>query len=454
MKAKILCAAYFIVVLGTEVLYREPLYNYSLNFLSNLAKDQNQGTLKMMKTLTYLGQKHFTLPCYTVLLIFAPLNYSLSVLCSIFGAEFLSNFLKAIYANNRPFWDLSIAPIDCSVGFGNPSGHSTMSSSVFLSITHIIVTNYLGKSKQNVNDSSVENLGNQMTISKKFVVVLLYLTALAIIIVVSFTRLYLVVHTFNQVLLGCLIGTGIYLTIFFAFEVQNLKSKEIEKYMNNFKFQAFINTIVILLLIASIIIYSVQINSKLQLQAKLTNLCPGEDATKYLYNDFFFQSLSVSGFSGIALGLWTLIILLKQSGLELDNKVIVRSIDLTDLSNGKSERSDEGGIAVQLAKQVDITKFYKVDLARKKGIMILILAGLILFGYLPYIVQYFVKSEINQIKIIFSVGYPNFVITYLIHSFFIYCSFKYKLSREIATSELVSPTKYHIPSSLEPVVID
>ena len=52
---------------------------------------------------------------------------------------YLVNLLKIIYGNERPFWiERDLIKYNCDGGYGNPSGHSLMSSYIYLSYYYIL----------------------------------------------------------------------------------------------------------------------------------------------------------------------------------------------------------------------------------------------------------------------------------------------------------------------------
>ena len=110
---------------------------------------------------------------------------------------YIGGILKIIYQNERPFFiNSEIKVLNCEGGFGNPSNHSLLSTFFYLSLYEIYV---------NKNEKINEKQKN-----------LIYFLTIIFIFSIVFSRMFLGVHTLNQILFGSLIGFFLY---FFMFKI-------------------------------------------------------------------------------------------------------------------------------------------------------------------------------------------------------------------------------------------
>ena len=113
---------------------------------------------------------------------------------------YIGGVLKLIYQDERPFFvNSEILVLNCEGGFGNPSNHSLLSTFFYLSLYEIYV---------NQNKSF-----NQK--KKKMFLILVILFVCCIV----FSRMFLGVHTLNQILFGSLIGFFLY---YFTFKIYKI----------------------------------------------------------------------------------------------------------------------------------------------------------------------------------------------------------------------------------------
>ena len=110
---------------------------------------------------------------------------------------YIGGILKIFYQNERPFFiNSEIKVLNCEGGFGNPSNHSLLSTFFYLSLYEIYV---------NKNEKINEKQKN-----------LIYFLTIIFIFSIVFSRMFLGVHTLNQILFGSLIGFFLY---FFMFKI-------------------------------------------------------------------------------------------------------------------------------------------------------------------------------------------------------------------------------------------
>ena len=111
------------------------------------------------------------------------------------------NLTKIAYHDPRPYMtDNLINPYGCTNEYGNPSGHALLCSSFF---SLLFLDNFHIKSNK----------------CSKLTYFLWFGLLISTIVTVSFSRLYLGMHTLNQVLYGALLG--IWLAVYFHYCLRN-----------------------------------------------------------------------------------------------------------------------------------------------------------------------------------------------------------------------------------------
>jgi len=73
----------------------------------------------------------------------------------------ISNLLKYLYSDTRPYYNTVIYPKECDFGFGRPSGHSYLSTLILF----IIYYEYLYKKDENYYREIVKPLNNNLQTS-------------------------------------------------------------------------------------------------------------------------------------------------------------------------------------------------------------------------------------------------------------------------------------------------
>ena len=105
-------------------------------------------------------------------------------------------FAKMMYMDTRPSFkstELKNGTFNCVAEFGKPSGHALFSFFLFLRIARILEKRFF--------------MGEKIKIAIGFVINCLIATSIGI------TRFYFGVHSFNQVILGALLGSTIYFLV-------------------------------------------------------------------------------------------------------------------------------------------------------------------------------------------------------------------------------------------------
>ena len=134
IKQNIIIIILSLILFFSEMIYREPLYNLSLDLEEYLQSNSATFIIEFFKIITKVGGEYLmAAPVAIVLCFFSLIQSSFYIAGLIFCLHFHS-LMKIWYGNKRPFWDKEdLYKGICDAGFGNPSGHSL--SSVYLYLT-------------------------------------------------------------------------------------------------------------------------------------------------------------------------------------------------------------------------------------------------------------------------------------------------------------------------------
>ena len=111
------------------------------------------------------------------------------VTCTIYTALGVLSILKSFNHEARPFFVMDLTPTKCWLEYGNPSGHSITSTSLYLTMWDLLCRNY--------------------QVDKKTKIITLAVT-LTVCLAIAFSRIYHGVHTYNQIFAGWGLGVGLY----------------------------------------------------------------------------------------------------------------------------------------------------------------------------------------------------------------------------------------------------
>ena len=280
---------YLILIIIIEIFYRDPLFNKSLEIIPNL--QSNQSVKGFWEVITTLGSEKVLIPFFLIFFNWYSLSKSYLYLTILILSVYFDNVLKIIYSNPRPFWvSLTISKYNCEGGYGNPSGHAFSSSCLYLTIWHL------------TSDNEFFN--------KRYWLRVFYLGIILIFIfLIIFSRLYLGVHSLNQLLYGFLLGLSLYAFFFLALEFQKLDTKSFIELISSYKIlylSLYICMIVILLLVYLL----VKPNSLYQLI--LLIICPDLDKYRLLQHEGFYLGLTIFTLIGAHSGLLLLFILINK----------------------------------------------------------------------------------------------------------------------------------------------
>jgi len=198
-----------------------------------------------------------------------------------------TGFFKLIYKNPRPYFHENWVKVyDCETGFGNPSGHSIVAVSFYLTVAKIIQ--------------------KKIFFTKKIKKVFNFLTVVFILLI-TLSRLALGAHSLNQILFGSFIGAMIYALFFDVFKIDLNLADEIYVIMQQKNFNIFAGVILIILAIGVLIFNFVPILNDLDSKSwgmRINENCPNTPYSKLFDYEAYFMLAGCSSLIGGYLGIY------------------------------------------------------------------------------------------------------------------------------------------------------
>jgi len=207
----------FIIILSLigfifEFFYREPLFNFSLEFEKKWQEKATEETIDTFKFLTKIGGEYLmVVPILIVFCFFTLIKSTVYIIGFLFCLQFHS-MMKIWYGNKRPFWEEnSLYKGLCEGGFGNPSGHSIITTFLYLSLFI-----YYKETKR---------------LKKRYIIlIIILLFCFFWIIMMILSRIILGMHSVNQVIYGSTLGVIVSLFIFIVFKIHRMPVYEYKKF--------------------------------------------------------------------------------------------------------------------------------------------------------------------------------------------------------------------------------
>ena len=218
LKLNIFIIALSLIAFILEFFYRKPLFNYSLDFEKKWQDKASEETISMFRVFATIGGQYLiVLPVLIILCFFTLIKSYVYIMGFLFCVQFHS-MMKIWYGNTRPFWEKeSLYVGECGTGFGNPSGHSI--TTVFLYMNFFI---YFKETKK---------------LNKKyFILSIILIYCLFWILMVLLSRLFLGVHSLNQVIYGSTLAVIFSLFIFVVFKMHRMPIALYKKFFREKKY--------------------------------------------------------------------------------------------------------------------------------------------------------------------------------------------------------------------------
>lgn len=304
--------AYFALIICIEQVYREYLFDESIDFQEDIREDHDKGSAfyDFWKVMSVFGEAKVTFPIFAVIFLFFPLNSSFLTLQSLIYPIYVTNLFKIIYRNGRPYWKSTFLDVVCNSGYGNPSGHSVTSACYYLTLPHIVT---------NFNFFIAQTKGRVLKI-----IIFLLFDILAGLVCLS--RIFLAAHSINQVIYGFTLGLGIYFVLIYILSYHTYLPEKFIKHITSKIVVLFYMLFHIIILALLIIIYLVlddneKITNKADREIFNGIRCKIKDKyLKYKY-DGFFQALAITSLIGAHLGIILLVRLLKKKNYVINGYI-------------------------------------------------------------------------------------------------------------------------------------
>ena len=287
----IFISIYFIIIISTERIYFQTLFNESLELIPKFQKSCSN-SYHFWKFIAYLGGKPVLGGIYVVLFLFLPLNKVYIIFFLLIFTGFVDHTSKILYRQERPLWmnDEIDVHSEHACGYGNPSGHALSSSCLYLSLWYMLSDLISGLIK---NNKKLFNIIKYTILT----------VCLGIVYLIMTSRIYLGVHSINQIIFGFFIGVGIFLLFLPLFKSYCNTSTEFLNKQYNCRYFIFG------MIIAGILIYYISYYSRKDVEEvkELLNwkkMCLDQKWSKILIKGSFMGGESIFIILGMYLGLF------------------------------------------------------------------------------------------------------------------------------------------------------
>lgn len=304
IKIIVLCILLSLCI-GLEVVYRQPLFNKTLDIVPKWQSNSNNSTTNFYKIWTDLGLGPSLSAWGAIIFLWFPLTKSYTFLTALIYSFYFNNLFKIIYGNPRPFWVDPSVFMTCNAGFGNPSGHAMCSVSVFLTFWHLITDEQWFKK-------------TKFGLATRIGLLLLFI-AICLLIIVS--RVYFGAHSIDQVLYGATLGLIIYYVTIFILEFHTMDAKKFFTLFSTIFYLVLFSSLYICLIILGMLVWKFKNNHQGLWEPIINKLCPSQLVYRSFNMDGLFGLLSVTGIIGGHYGLVFLFHITKEKFKDKEEEI-------------------------------------------------------------------------------------------------------------------------------------
>ena len=353
-----------------ELFYRQPLFDESIDFELKWRQNAWGFTKTSYNIITNLGGEYGLILYLIIIYFFFPLTKSFCFMIGVIACTYLDNIMKLWYHDPRPFWEESKLHSNCDGGFGNPSGHSFISTFTYLGVYKLLSqTKIVSK-----------NIWVEMT---------LFVFCVLMIIGIVLSRVILGMHSLDQVFYGCSLGLAVYFLLFHILYMQNMKVETFTKLFTSVQNLIIITAIFFIsllsLLLSYLLIDFTAVTNKYK--ESLSTSCPqyfDDKQYRIFQNDGFFGGLTLFCLMGAYYGQYFL---------------------WYKMHSQYGENRDE-----LINKWV-----YNREGVYKSGINIFKVIGILIVCALPMAIYFLISSTNLAVIFIFKVSLPFFVTLFLLY---------------------------------------
>ena len=420
-KLNIIIIIISIILFIIEFFYRDPLFQYSLDFEKNWQENATKETITTFKIFTKIGGEYLmAVPIIIVLWFFTLIKSYVYLMGFIFCLQFHS-MMKIWYGNKRPFWqDPSLYKGICDGGFGNPSGHSITTSFLYLSLFF-----YYTQAK--------------VTRDKYKILIIILLFCLFWIVMILLSRIILGMHSVNQIIYGTSLGLIISSFIFIVFKIHQLPVSIYKKFFREKKYKYIILSILcvfIIITISNVFIFNKEFDYD-KYNDILDKLCEKKVPKYRRFNlDGLFGSITILALLGMYLGqivFWYLIEnkykfneVNYMNNIKQIQEMNINDIKFSnDIKNSKNEIINKNKIETDNLSQdsfddlINHWNTNRIYICDFKNILKFI--AVLIICLFPVILFIAIKNNSDIIIIfIFKLGIPMLLVPFLIYSFGFY----------------------------------
>ena len=222
---------YLLFAFGSEFLYRNKLYDKSVEYEKDIDQDGFWHYFFYFWAMIFLYSSMGI--GIIAILFFYPINITFSYYSIPMLLTFTMCMLKSIYSNPRPYWDIYVEkqgseenkflsdPTECDGGFGNPSGHALLST-YLLCLWDLFI-----------NSTRFNKLEG---IKKTFIKYFSLFLSIAFMFFIMYSRIQRQIHSINQVIFGAILGISIFFTFCYILEISKITTSIFIDILDKFKF--------------------------------------------------------------------------------------------------------------------------------------------------------------------------------------------------------------------------
>jgi len=422
IKSNVIIIILSIITIISEIMYRDALFEFSLDFEEEWQENSPKQIIKFFKIITKFGGEYLmAMPILFILCFFSLIESSIYVFGLIFVLHFHS-MMKIWYGDIRPFWkNKDLFQDICDGGFGNPSGHSISSTYLYL-----MLFIYLSQTK---------------LLYKRYIIqTLLFLILLIWIVLIILSRLILGIHSINQVIYGSTLGLIVVLLISVVFKLHQMPVIYYKKFFKEKIYISIIFSLILFLSIFSIISNFVFDNkSEIRKYEKVLNeKCQDLPEYRKFNLDGLFGSFIIFGLLGMYSGqivFWYLIDnnyknnkkkkKMKRSALDHNNSsvnedMIGETVEEEEENDNDDNDDTENEENRKIDELINNWNENRMLLFSTFGRLIKIISVLILCS-IPLLLFILVPKNSNMVIVfIFKFGIPFFSVLFLLYGFGFY----------------------------------